>query len=207
MKSLSKYITEEFSKNSYTEFEYQMSPFDGYFDTLNAGFFFKKFKTLVDKLSSEEISDIDKYRDLHYQRFNDALRKGKLTDEELVQIDKTLKSVLKTIKCPHDIVVWRGISNSSVASKIMKTKVGGTITDKAYTSTSLNPFIADKFIDGKKGVKMKILVPKGTPILPMQILGSPSTITMYDDEFEILLKSNQKLKLIEVGSTLTFKIA
>lgn len=162
----------------------------------------KSFDSELSKISDDERKSLDLYRDLYYTKINKYLRSGGSGDSELDKIILNIKSVFSKIKLKHDIIVYRGIKGSA-ANIYLKSKVGKVIKDSAFLSTSLKRGISKKFSENKvNSVNLRIILPKGIDIIPMQYIGSDSTQTMYSDEFEILLNSNTKLKVVDIGDNL-----
>lgn len=186
------------------------------FNDLMANGWFKSYDSSIQSLSKDQKTAIDQYRDTSYGRIN-MFERGLLekTDDnkeevkELQSISNNVSSAINSSEIKQDIVVYRGVdaSKSEALSKFFESlEVGDTYTDKGFTSTTLNKDIGhSKFSSNKnKGANITILIPKGSNGLPMQNVGSESTKTMYNDEYEILLDKNSTFEVVEKdGSNIT----
>lgn len=152
-------------------------------------------KKWEDELTEDQRNTLSRYQ-VDAMSFNEYLRTGKAfndfgeaqaTKEEYKAIDDALsKSKLK-----ENIVVHRGLS--AEALDIEKLSIGDLITDKGYQSTSLSKKTAEEYsggnivtINAKKGSK-------GAYISGLR--------NGKEDNFEVLLPRNSKLKIKNVQIT------
>lgn len=154
----------------------------------------KLSKGAVSKLSTPQKKAIEGYSGADARIINDNLR-GKesfrvLNDNDHKQI-AVMDSAIASHELPEDTALYRGFTLSPRG--ISKVKVGQTITDKSFVSTSLNPDVAHSYSGAKKGVKgsviMKVNAPKGTKGLPM------STLSEWPGEHEVLLPRGTTFKI------------
>lgn len=142
------------------------------------------------KLSDDHIAALGEYRGNAFKAINTTLRIGKPTSgsqsptaikvwEVVADLDGAFKAAPLTAK---DIVVYRGT----------KKGLPNSFTDRAFTSTSYSMDIAKEF-----GELIKIVIPKGTPVLKMS--GGFSE-KHYQGESELLLPRNSTYVIQPDGS-------
>lgn len=139
-------------------------------------------------LAAHETAAAKKYTGSTYHDINNALRGGS-THHLVPAIDG---AVAKS-KAKEDMVVVRGISSNGMAAWLANSggeiKIGSTITDKGYASTTRSTQTATGFAGGGTGYGLKIKVPKGARILPLK------AISNYAHEDEFLLPHGSSFKI------------
>lgn len=139
-------------------------------------------------LAPHEIAAAKKYTGSTYHDINHALRGGS-THHLVPAIDA---AVAKS-KAKEDMVVVRGVSSNGMAAWLANSggeiKIGSTITDAGYASTTRSTQTATKFAGGGSGYGLKIKVPKGARILPLK------SISNYAHEDEFLLPHGSSFKI------------
>lgn len=151
-------------------------------------------KDAIAKLDKPHLKAVEGYSGIDARIINDNLRGQEsyrvLNDADRAQI-ATIDSAIGSSELPEDTALYRGFTLSPRG--VSKVKVGQTITDKAFVSTSLNPAVAEQFSGATKGVKgsviMRITAPKGTKALPM------STLSEWPGEHEVLLPRGTTFKI------------
>ena len=131
-----------------------------------------------------------------YTQINGALRSGG-THPSVKGIDAAFDASAGALT---DMVVARGISKNGMAAILGsvggKLKVGATIQDKGYVSTTRKASIADSF--SGNGFGLKINVPKGSKILPVKHFSN------YPHEDEFILPRGSKFKVTKIeGAIIT----
>lgn len=123
-------------------------------------------------LSKEELRAVAGYQaEGTYDEVNNYLRgKGKITPENRKLI-QTLDKVIADSSFDYNLTVYRGISDDTGAFSSLK--IGDTILEKGYVSTSPNPAVAEAFanstvIEGKP-IVLEIEVPFGQPALASDV--------------------------------------
>lgn len=114
-----------------------------------------KARTLTQNFSSEEVDDLDLYSSVAYQKINGYLRNPDKEDyqkdkSEIDQVIKNIDSAISNNTLEEDLIAYRALNNS----KELK-------SDKAYQSTSLDPYTAYNFKRGEGDI-FAIKLPKGT---------------------------------------------
>jgi hypothetical protein len=144
-----------------------------------------------EKLTDGEREAIDTYKGNDYYKINKdkSFRADGKPPAGYEQITKDLDSALAKGKSNKDIVVYRGISHEGTYEKI-KENVGGTITDRAYQSTSVDKKIAGDF---SVHATVEIHVPKGSR--GAYVDGTAGT-NSYEREF--LLPRGSKYRIISI---------
>ncbi len=178
----------DISENTYNEKEIQSKP--------------QAFTEPGDEFpESEELENIDKFGNQFEGRINKtqkealriystndgnraintALREGK-TNEYVSRIDLAISST----KIDRDVMTYRGVDSNFFHAKIPEGEkaVGYSLTDKAFTSTSLVSNVAESFNGSHIGV-MRIRVPKGTN----------AAYIGHRGEYELLLGRNSSFKI------------
>jgi hypothetical protein len=122
---------------------------------------FNQKNSSIESAKALEIYTSDKYKEV-----NNALRDEKLNPQssEVTDIDITVDDLDRTIGNSNGtsatVEVFRGIRGGKFLGEI---KVGQGFTDKAYTSTTLDPRMAlTSFSSPRSGKILRITVPKGT---------------------------------------------
>lgn len=135
----------------------------------------------VDDLSNDHPFDIIKY---NFKIISKIFMNAPILPESLI--------VYRTIKAPNNTESF--LNNNGVVNMISK------YSNKKFISTSLDFNVAKSFLMGSNnGCVLKILVPAGTKILPLQ------DISRYPEEKEVLLNKDCELvinELIENNDTI-----
>ena len=135
----------------------------------------KLSNTILKKVDDESVASLKTYV-AESQQINGILRKNGRTPKEddlkdVENIDRAFKSAEPL---PHDTIVYRGASLPS--SLVNSLKVGSSIKDEGFVSTSQSEKIALSFIQesspdkGKTHVLFTILAEKGSKVLPVSEL-------------------------------------
>jgi hypothetical protein len=116
--------------------------------------------------STESAKALEFYTSDNYKKVNNALRDGTFNPQDSVVTDidiivNDLDSLIsQSNKTSATVEVFRGIKGTNSLSDL---KVGQGFTDKAYTSTTLDPRLAlTSFSSPRSGKILRITVPKGT---------------------------------------------
>ena len=147
-------------------------------------------KSWEDKLSQNERDAIADYTNKTDEEINTALRKKKIP-EKLRPIIKNIDSALSKYELSQSIITYRGINVSAFDNGI---QVGSSFTEKGYSSTSVDKFIAGDFLKSEKDVLMRIVVPsgKGRGAFIGNVSNKPS-------EREFLLARDTKFTITKIG--------
>lgn len=129
-----------------------------------------------DQMTGAQRQSVDFYSGAGFGRINSSLRGGSVPDDLAPHVAE-LDDLLDQSRIPHPIEVWRGITDPDRMFE------GDTLIDDAFTSTSAERRVADKFAShaafyGKEGAVMRIRVPAGS---------RASRAPSYEGEQEILL--------------------
>lgn len=130
----------------------------------------------VETLSEEQMKSVAGYQaEGTYEDINSFLRGGKSSisaeDEAIIG---TLDGVIAGAGFQYNTTVYRGVSDTD--GRFTQLKVGDTILENGYSSTSPNPAVAEAFanstvIEGKP-VVLEIDVPFGQPALASDVVSS-----------------------------------
>lgn len=158
----------------------------------------KSYDLQKEKLTNGEIIALESYTRTGHQNTNAFLR-GKL-DRESLSYDVAESSVSfmdsvfqkTSVASSTDGVVYRGVVTEARrvsecwASKL---KVGDTIEDKGFMSTSEQEYVADSFSRNNffVGVRFEIRVPRGT-----RVVGG------LESESEIVINRGTKMRVVSV---------
>lgn len=131
--------------------------------------------------SYPEAESIQAYTADWYFDINDNLRKGRKSDAETQKMINDLDTALeKSSRMPSDALSYRGVDGLNL-------RIGQTVTDKAFVSTSLNKSKAAEFTTS--GTMLEIKVPKGSKAMYLNSLSD------YKDEKELLLGRGSSFKI------------
>lgn len=150
------------------------------------------------------------YQGGSYATINHTLRQG-IEDEYVQEWVDGIDDALSASRLQHDVAVYRGIRDPSRVfgpawDDSANSKVGLTWTDGGYTSTSADERVVDQagFAAGSRGdVRMRIVVPAGTPALRLSDMAPPNYQFSLDDpdeqhqvEAEILLQRGLTFRVV-----------
>lgn len=132
-----------------------------------------------------------KYGD--YESINAAMRDGQVSPADERRLASFGKSRLKS-----DAQLYRGFAGNPDAdylSQIPENGLGGIIQDKAYISTSSDPYVAERFADdisdaNPQAYTLSIRAPKGMPAVGVELDG-------YNRESEIVLPPGTKFGIFD----------
>jgi len=150
------------------------------------------------------------YKKTGYMAINKHLRTGQeLPEGVTVQNINTLSGLIDKSSLPKNITTFRGAGSEGI-TLANQLKIGDQFLDKSFVSTSMNfenslSYSGFSFDDPRIiGRKIKTIfqynLKKGQKSLYLQgekLLGK-ELADLYEDEFEILLKPNQKFKVIDI---------
>lgn len=143
-----------------------------------------------ESLDPKEFKAIEKYADHHFEAINGALRKDNPGGRQASTI-KALDSAMDRTALPEDVTVFRGVRPGKLAEDL---KVGDTVEDKAYLSTSFHRAVAEKFAHG---AMLEVRVPKGSKGIPMDAVFDGGS----RGEHELMLPRGSSLKVLSVRQT------
>jgi hypothetical protein len=173
----------------------------------------KNYGSWRDSLTADQKKAVDDYQGIGYAALNRHLRDGGSPNDPappatasryanalpVAVQTRDLDAALGKTPTDRDLITFRGSSAPDVAERVAN-NVGGTFTDKAYQSTSLDKNIAREFQVPPEGVLpaghssllWEVHVPKGSrgAFLPGSAEG--------DEESEFLLPRDSKFRILEV---------
>ena len=130
----------------------------------------------IDTLSEEQLKSVAGYQaEGTYDVVNGYLRgESDVISQEDKQLIETFDGVIEGASLQYNTTVYRGVSDTD--GKFTQLKVGDTILENGYSSTSPNPAVAEAFanstvIEGKP-VVLEIDVPYGQPALASDVASS-----------------------------------
>ncbi len=148
-----------------------------------------------EKLTGDEKKAVEIYTGKDYTRINGGLRGNGALGKQDAQVAKDLDTAIRYGSAlSEETVLYRGITGGGGGLAGMK--VGDTLLDNAFLSTTLDLRTAEDFmgpkIPSEGGYVMHITAPEGTRYL----LGEP-------DELEVLLERGTALKVVGIDKTTT----
>lgn len=142
---------------------------------------------------------------------NRSLRRGDDLSPEAKRQSKQLDSILESSTLEHDSVLYRGIRGGSNRMREFETqiasgelKVGSTIRDHGYASTTLSRDIADSTFAETGGAIFKINAPKGSNGLYLNssmdkyVGGRYQNADGFRDEMEVLLPRDAEFYITNI---------
>lgn len=152
-------------------------------------------KTALKAYSSEPFDKLS----TNYIDMNNHLRgKDKSPSKETRQAIKQVDTALTKGSLQQDTTVFRGFPPSVLGNDPSKL-IGKTITDKAYTSTSLSERVAGQF----GNTVAEIRIPKGAKAGLMDATLTKADLKQFgrDPEHELLLPRNSKFRILSSKTT------
>ncbi|MEV0968505.1 ADP-ribosyltransferase [Microtetraspora glauca] len=137
------------------------------------------------KLSHEQRAAVERYTGDGFQETNQALRAGKANASDVAALDSAMKPT------EHSMILTRVVQPDAFGYKKpadVKGLVGRKVTDRAYMSTAAG----SPYAGGLGGVTMHLVVPKGTPHIPVAALSENK------HEREILLGRDLEMVVAKV---------
>lgn len=138
------------------------------------------------KLNKKQIDAAQTYTGNDYSDINGGLRSGKVPRQYETTV-RNLDSAIDQSRLPDNTVLYRGMNMSPDMAANMKP--GAVFSDKAYTSTSINPRIPESFARGEGKTLMRIKARAGSKGLAV------NNISNFDGEHEILLPRGSRYKV------------
>jgi SPP1 gp7 family putative phage head morphogenesis protein len=156
----------------------------------------------INTLSKEQLKAVAGYQaEGTYDEVNNYLRgKSKKISAENKKLIKTLDDVIDGTSLEYNTTVYRGISDDT--GDFMNLKIGDTITEKGYSSTSPNPAVAEAFanstvIEGKP-VVLEIELPYGQPAIASDVASNRLFGVDMVEEDEMMIEITGFTRLNEV---------
>lgn len=159
------------------------------------------------KLTNTEKFLLQEYTGLGYTSVNSMLRDKPDWDMNVRDVEalrdeaNTLDNALRKYETPKPVLVHRGQTLTEDLKPLIDKILSGeleakdvVISDRGFTSTSLDPQISTLFMKGEVGVLFNITLPKGTH----GGLLANSDISENADENEFLLASGSSFRLTKV---------
>lgn len=175
----------------------------------------KRFKTFIKKLSVDEMNVLMHYKRWGYDNMNSMLygnpiiidkieipflfkkkfikKKHEYIKESIKILDGIFDKVPKTIQTNVPSVLYRG--SGMYSSKL---KIDTTFITSGFTSTTLTPYIASRFIGCQGCCLFKMLINKPIPYIYVTWKGTDLDETIAQSEIEILLPRNLQFKIVDV---------
>jgi len=158
------------------------------------------FLSWLNSLSKEEKGALLRYRRFDYAEMNRFLRgEQERVIEPMKRYIQSLQEALNRVKIPENIVTYRGMNlKSEIFEKY--SKIGATIKDDGFISSSLDPEVARQF--GLWGdFIIELHIPKGTPGAYVshrerEILLSPGRTFKVVGKEKMLLGGKEYIKII-----------
>ena len=148
----------------------------------------KNFESWEKKISQGERGALIDYQLHSYKPMNDALRRG-IIPEKYAKDVVNMDSVIKKGVVDKNVRVFRGTSDRSWLEKL---KVGDTVIDNGFVSTTLTREGAGGYL-GTRGAFMVIDIPKGTNAAWMNALKNIG-------EEELILPRGLKMVIKEINT-------
>lgn len=148
-------------------------------------------------VSDDERGALQDYQHTAYKYVNPVLREGGTPDAEDQAWIDGLDSALAKTTVQQPVVTYRGFSTPEVIDNF-DNLTGATISDLAYTSTSLSEAIGQKYMrwaqeEGVDSVLAEIMVPQGAH---GAYLAYPDSGLIHLDEQELLLPRDTQFRVV-----------
>ena len=129
---------------------------------------------------------------------NEALRDPQISDDGYMNTVTKLDEAIDAIEpISQEVIAYRGVKGNGL-DFFEKMKTGETYTDKGFTSTTIDPYVAKQFggVSGYyEGIIFKYKLPAGTKgIFPSNF--TDKSIGRDTSEAEFLLPRNSKFKIV-----------
>ena len=151
----------------------------------------------TDKISEKEHEAMTTYSGKSYQQINTELR-GNRTAKVQPEIVQSMDKVFEKVSLKEDKTVYRGITSGGIRNMFGADgpKVGDSIMDRAFVSTTENIKLAEGFgkRDGGRAYVIQIDLPKGSKAYDFNDHGT----SQYRNEKEILLPRGSQFKVESV---------
>jgi hypothetical protein len=166
----------------------------------------------IDALSKEQLKAVAGYQaEGTYDEVNDYLRgKSKKISPANKKLIKTLDDVIDNASFDYNMTVYRGVSDDT--GDFMNLKIGDTLLEKGYQSTSPNPSVAEAFanstvIEGKP-VVLEIEVPFGQPALASDVASNRlfGYDVIEDDEMMVEILGFTRLNEVTLPRNITLEV-
>lgn len=156
-------------------------------------------------LTSSQQSALKTYTGSAFSSINSSLRNTGKPPASYAETVKQMDAAFTNAAAKKDFMVHRGFAGQAVQIAIQKGefKVGGTMIDKGYVSTTSSVDVANGFKGGSSssGYNMLINVKKGQPIAPVD------SFSNFKGEKEFVLPRNSAFKITHIDhDTKTFVV-
>lgn len=141
----------------------------------------------ADELNENERQAVASYKDQLFDVVNSDLRGGAPLSSEIDRAVTEIDSALAKGRLPESIVAYRGLSTVEG----MDLRVGGTISDNAFVSTSLRRRTAEGYA-GQDGALIQVHIAQGTEGAYV------GAISGGHSEFELLLGRDAEFRIREI---------
>lgn len=154
-----------------------------------------KFASFKSEMDMWEKDAFTAYTGSSYGKINSTLRNDKKPHPAIKEYIQRMDSGFKKTSADKDIVVQRGLAMEAVEKYISSGnfKVGATMIDKGYVSTTSKYETAQSFSNG--GYHMVIRVKKGQTIAPAK------SFSKYAQENEFILPRNTAFQIQHIDKT------
>jgi SPP1 gp7 family putative phage head morphogenesis protein len=173
----------------------------------------------IESLTEKQLKAIQTYQGLEYEDINDGLRRKKPLSADNKNLIKELDRVIDKADLQYNTTVYRGVIDDKGVFDTVR--IGDTLKDPGYLSTSPNPAVAEAFANGTlidgKPIVLEIDVPMGQPALASDLASARLandieeglTVRLDDDDMiaelggyvrlnEVTLPRNLPLEVIEI---------
>lgn len=157
-------------------------------------------------LSEKQMDSLGTYSGRSYSEMNASMRNGTTPDPISLKADiRNMDAAFKTDAAvlSESVEIYRGMGGNNAVANAIRTGdlgEGGVIQDKAFVSTSLDPFVARGFAGGEGSVVMKITAPAGSRGIYMGA-DPPKNLSGFPVEREMLLPRDSKFRITRIEPT------
>ena len=156
------------------------------------------------QVDEDEQHGLRLYSHGHYEHINPALRSAatKVTNrygDDVTHQQRYVKSMelgIEKVSLPRDVKVFRVVQDTP-DGMFRSLSPGDIFSDRGFVSTTSNRSILDRFYQGRpeSRVDLEIILRRGSKGFPV------SQFSKYKDEREILLGTNQRMKITGTSSS------
>lgn len=164
--------------------------------------FLSKMYGSISNIPSSQVQAVSDYGGDSYLAMNSLMR-GKykaggtsLTKSQVKDRVKSLQQLMENSKLPENVTAFRGLPGKYVKSL----KVGDTLSDKGFTSTSLDQDKALGFLwKSKSGVMLRVEAAQGTSAVPVTAINKIAKKHNWLDEAELLFDGSQDFVVTSIN--------
>ncbi|GHT22510.1 hypothetical protein FACS189419_05160 [Planctomycetales bacterium] len=161
----------------------------------------KKFTLHGDRAVNGFIRDLDSdpskiKKKSKTTKANQEYIKGVAGIDDIVKYKQELTDLFDKYKTDRSYIVYRGVNDNNMLGGTVP-PVGEVKTIDGFSSSSINAKVGYNFSNTHPPIVYRILIPKGSSVLPLCGKNGDTTLTNFPYENELLLKNKARLMCID----------